>query len=460
MVYTGVLALAVSPYLGLLIAQVMGASRGFLSFVDREPLPAQLFSDPYVFASAAMALTVALIIVPVWSAARQSIVSYKQEVSRKHRKPLWQVIPVDLILLVFAGWGYYTLRKQAEAGMVDQTIILNPSLFLIPAILMLGVGLLTLRIFPWIIRLLDRFTSSWSGIAWNMTLKQLHRSPEQYNPQILLIILTLALGIYSSSTARTMDRNFTDRLSYQMGAEVVISETWVETIPPEVLLAAPGEKVEAQEPRFEPPLRRTSLGGERRLLESRSSTGPQAPGDLLTSLPRSRHREDLLDHHINSYLNLLISRPGGVLVEASALERAQLKPGDMISVQLRGVADPLQFQILAPVKYWPTLYPDEGPFVIADIDYVRSVLPIEPYDVWLKLTPDASLTQIVDELRNEGVYVSSVKDLRNMLIEGIRRRGWLYGMLSTGFLVAALITVMGFLLYICPCAAGCSSLAC
>lgn len=87
--------------------------------------------------------------------------------------------------------------------------------------------------------------------------------------------------------------------------------------------------------------------------------------------------------------------------------------------------------------------------MIADIDYVRSVLPIEPHDVWLKLTPDASLTQIVDELRNEGVYVSSVKDLRNMLIEGIRdpQRMGLYGMLSTGFLVAALITVMGFLLY-------------
>ncbi len=459
----GVLALAVSPYLGLLIAQVMGASRGFLSFVDREPLPAQLFSDPYVFASAAMALTVALIIVPVWSAARQSIVSYKQEVSRKHRKPLWQVIPVDLILLVFAGWGYYTLRKQAEAGMVDQTIILNPSLFLIPAILMLGVGLLTLRIFPWIIRLLDRFTSSWSGIAWNMTLKQLHRSPEQYNPLILLIILTLALGIYSSSTARTMDRNFTDRLSYQMGAEVVISETWVETIPPEVLLAAPGgeEKVEAQEPRvFEPPFYvHESLEGVEAAARVMKLNGTiVSPGrygaSILAINPHefakvAWHREDLLDHHINSYLNLLISRPGGVLVEASALERAQLKPGDMISVQLRGVADPLQFQILAPVKYWPTLYPDEGPFVIADIDYVRSVLPIEPYDVWLKLTPDASLTQIVDELRNEGVYVSSVKDLRNMLIEGIRdpQRMGLYGMLSTGFLVAALITVMGFLLY-------------
>lgn len=460
----GVIALVVSPYLGLLIAQVMGASRGFLSFVDREPLPAQLFSDPYVLATAAMILTVALIIVPVLSAARQSIVNYKQEVSRKHRRPVWQVIPMDVILLAFAGWGYYTLRKQAEAGIVDQTIILNPSLFLIPAVLMLGVGLLTLRVFPWIIRLLDRFTSSWSGVSWNMTLKQLHRSPEQYNPLILLIILTLALGIYSSSTARTMDRNFTDRLSYEMGAEVVLSETWVETVPPEVAMTMPGgeEVSTVQEARvFEPPFYvHEALDGVEAAARAMKINGTiVSPGryggvSILAINPHeftrvAWYREDLLDYHMNSYLNLLIARPSGVLAEANALEMARLKPGDMISVQLRGVTDPLQFQILAPVKYWPTLYPGDGPFLIADIDYVRSVLPIEPYNVWLKLTPDASLADIVERLREEGVYVSGVKDLRNTLIEGIRdpQRMGLYGMLSTGFLVAALITVMGFLLY-------------
>jgi putative ABC transport system permease protein len=458
----GAIAMAVSPYLGLLIAQVMGASRGFLSFVDRQPLPAQLFSDPYVVASIALAATVAMIIVPVLSAARQSIVNYKQEVSRKHRMPIWQRIPMDLILLVFSGWGYYTLRQQAEAGIADQSVILNPSLFLIPAVLMLGVGLLTLRVFPWLIRLLDSLTSSWSGVAWNMTLKQLYRSPEQYNPLILLIILTLALGIYSSSTARTMDRNFTDRVSYQMGAEVILNETWVQPSPPEIMgpEGEPTGEVAAAEA-YEPPFYvHENLDGveaaARVMRINATVTSPSRLGGV-TILAISPHefakvvwyRDGLLDYHVNSYLNLLIARPGGVLISESALQRAQLEPGDMISVQLRGVTDPLQLQILAPVKYWPTLYPDDGIFAIADIDYVRSVLPIEPYAVWLKMAPDASLSEIVQKLSEEGVYVASTKDLRNVLIEGIRdpQRMGLYGMLSTGFLVAALITVMGFLLY-------------
>jgi putative ABC transport system permease protein len=161
------------------------------------------------------------------------------------------------------------------------------------------------------------------------------------------------------------------------------------------------------------------------------------------------YRDGLLDHHINSYLNLLVARPGGALIEEGAAERAQLRPGDMISLQFRGVSDPIEFQILAPVKYWPTLDPTSNSFIVVDIDYLRSVLPIEPYSVWLKMKPDGSLSSVVEKLREEGVWVAAVHDLRTKLIEGIRdpQRMGLNGMLSTGFLVSALMTIMGFLLY-------------
>lgn len=459
----GIIALIVGPYLGFFIARVMGASSGFLSFVGREPLPAQLFSDPYTFVTAALAATVAALIVPVLSAARHSIVNYKQEVSRKRRSPIWQRIPMDLILLGFSGWGYYTLRKQAEAGVVDQSIILNPSLFLIPAVLILGVGLLVLRIFPWMIKLLDALTSGWSGVALNMTLKQLYRSPEQYNPLILLIILTLALGIYGSSTARTMDRNLTDKLCYQMGAEVVLNETWVEPSPPVAMVdgmiveEAPSEPPKVYEPPFYVHESLEEVAAAARVMRTSANVTSSARLQSLAVMALNPHefaavawyRDGLLDYHINNYLNLLVARPGGALIEAGAAERAQLRPGDTISLQFRGVSDPIEFQVLAPVKYWPTLDPTSTSFVIVDIDHLRSVLPIEPYQVWLKMKPDSSLSSVVEKLKEEGVWVAAVSDLRTKLIEGIRdpQRMGLNGMLSTGFLVAALMTIMGFLLY-------------
>src|SRR5690606_15943070 len=69
--------------------------------------------------------------------------------------------------------------------------------------------------------------------------------------------------------------------------------------------------------------------------------------------------------------------------------------------------------------------------------------------VWMKLEPEADLQQIITNLTSEGIYVLEYKDLRRRLLEGVRdpQRMGLYGMLSTSFLVAALLTVLGFLLY-------------
>ena len=62
---------------------------------------------------------------------------------------------------------------------------------------------------------------------------------------------------------------------------------------------------------------------------------------------------------------------------------------------------------------------------------------------------DASLQLIVDELREEGIWVTSVKDVRTRLVEGRRdpERMGIFGILSISFVVAVLITVMGFFLY-------------
>ena len=83
-----------------------------------------------------------------------------------------------------------------------------------------------------------------------MTLKQLSRAPGHYSPLIMLIILTLSLGIYSSATARTIDRNFVDRLKYEYGADVMLKEKWVQT-------ASDSRPVVS---RANPPVLRTAFG--------------------------------------------------------------------------------------------------------------------------------------------------------------------------------------------------------
>ena len=67
------------------------------------------------------------------------------------------------------------------------------------------------------------------GIVWNLTLRQLSRNSGQYMPLLLLLILTVSLGIYTASTARTLDRNFVDQIYFGIGADLSLTERW--TVP-------------------------------------------------------------------------------------------------------------------------------------------------------------------------------------------------------------------------------------
>ena len=71
------------------------------------------------------------------------------------------------------------------------------------------------------------------------------------------------------------------------------------------------------------------------------------------------------------------------------------------------------------------------------------------------------LQTAVDLLREQGIWVINIKDLNRELVEGRRepQRMGLYGMLSLGFIVSAVITVIGYLsVYPCPSTVGCCNL--
>ncbi len=109
----------------------------------------------------------------------------------------------------------------------------------------------------------------------------------------------------------------------------------------------------------------------------------------------------------------------------------------------------IDFYVVGVVDYWPTLYPDEQPFGIVNLNYLQEEYIIQPYSVWLKVNEKARLSEIVETLREHGVWVIGVDDVRGMLIEGRRdpQKMGLFGMLSIGFLVAVAISLMGFFFY-------------
>ena len=126
----------------------------------------------------------------------------------------------------------------------------------------------------------------------------------------------------------------------------------------------------------------------------------------------------------------------GVLVSRELVDRYGVRLGDWVSVSLGN--QERDFYVVGVVDYWPALYPDEQPFGIANLNYLQEEYIIQPYDVWLKVNDSARLNEIVEALREHGVWVVGIDDVRSMLIEGRRdpQRMGLFGMLSIGFLVA------------------------
>src|SRR5690606_30146888 len=98
----------------------------------------------------------------------------------------------------------------------------------------------------------------------------------------------------------------------------------------------------------------------------------------------------------------------------------------------------LEFVIVGILPYWPSQYPDQSPFIIANLDYIYDQVPIIPYEVWLKMEPDAKVAPIVEKLLERGIEMASVKDVRSELIVQAKHptRGGVFGILSLGFLVS------------------------
>src|SRR5690606_10945293 len=106
------------------------------------------------------------------------------------------------------------------------------------AISIFALGLFFLRLFPLLLKLFNALGRKFLPVPLFLTLTQLSRSSKAYYPLMILLILTLGLGVYNASAARTIDLNSTERTLYRYGSDVVIQTVWEGRA--EVKLPTPG----------------------------------------------------------------------------------------------------------------------------------------------------------------------------------------------------------------------------
>ncbi|MFD2612842.1 ABC transporter permease [Paenibacillus gansuensis] len=494
----GAVALAIGPFIGWFLAKSIGSASGFLTFVDRKSIPVGVSSDALIAGALAVLLAVLASVIPAVLYARQSIVDYKKSLARSDQKPYWQRWFLDLVLAGLAGYGWYLFNERqflaVKTGLTTDQLEVQPFLFFVPALSIFALGLVFLRIFPWLLKVLNWIGKRVFPVPVYLTLTQLSRSSKAYYPLMLLLILTLGLGVYNSSAARTIDLNSTERTLYQYGSDVTIQTVWegyADVTPgqgggqgsgngggtggggnggsggnpggnPGGSPGSPGggneppRKIVYNEPPFE--VFRTLDGVEAaaRVLKTKGSvnvSGRTIGQGIVMGIDNvdfakvAWFRDDLFPVHPFKYLNVLGSYEHAVIISSNVAEKNQLKPGDTISIAMNQI--PVDFVIVAVLPYWPTQYPEQTPFYIANLDYIYDQVPKIPYEVWLKMKPDAKVAPLITKLQEKGIDLATVKDVRSELIVQGKHptRGGVFGILSLGFLVSVLVSLIGYILY-------------
>ncbi|MFW5744366.1 MAG: FtsX-like permease family protein [Spirochaetota bacterium] len=465
----GLVAVAVGPLVGVLLSRMMGSTTGFMTFVNRGALPTGIGPSAFGYSIAAALVAVVAASGPVVSTFRHSIVTLRAEQARGSSRSAWHRYYIDLILIALAVFGYQSLSWEEVALAPGNPLEADPVLFFVPVVFLLGTGLLLLRLWPLVMSLLARSTAKLRGVVTQLVFRRLHRNSVQYVPILLLLIVTVALAVYTAAAGRTLARNFEDQIYYRVGADAVIDEQWVPpddglelgTGPPPDdppddpgALAPPGGVV------AEPPLRARAeidgvesvarvLRGRGRLTDGSRNLGN---ADFMAIEPyefarTAWYRDDLFDAHFYDYLRMLGDHRGGAIINRELAEDGQLSLGSLLEVRYDG--EIFDIYVVAVVDFWPGFEDPSDDFFIANLGYIQDQTRITPYAGWYRLTREADLQAIVEELSHSSIYASTVVDGRSELVR-LRREPYrmgFYGILSMGFLASVLVTVLGVFIY-------------
>lgn len=495
----GIVALVIGPLIGWYMSKSIGSADGFLSFVNRKSITIGFSVETIIAGVIAVIVALLATIIPAVQYARASIVSYKQDLARSDKKPFWQKWYLDIVLVLVTVYGWYLFNERQlltlNSGVSSDQMQIQPFLFFVPAIAIFALGLLCLRIFPWILALCNWLGKKYLPVSSYLTLTQLSRSSKGYYPLMILLILTIGLGVYNASAARTIDLNSTERTLYKNGADVIVQTNWG-GVPEKLPTTKPDDgnnggnnggnggnnggnggngggnggggngggggnnnqpqKLLYTEPPFE--VFRSSPGVENatRVLQSKNNiivSGKTVGKGTIMGIDNKDFYdvawfgEDLYNVDPAYYLSFLGLAEHGALIPENIAEKYQLKLGDIVSVSFTDGT--LEFTVQGIVPFWPNLYPDSEPFLIANLDYIYDQLPLIPYEVWVKMEPNAPVAPLLEHLTASKLDVVTIKDVRNDLIiqSKLPTRGGVFGILSLGFLVTIAVTLAGYLLY-------------
>lgn len=464
----GVLGLAtfiIAPFIGLLLCNFLGVSNGFLEFVNRTGLAAKLSIDAFIYALIAIVIFFITTMLPIIPASKLSIVKYKQSKAKVVKMALWEKLCIDIILIAGSLIWYYFTARSINRLFADGTYVsdgtINPLYFVFSTMFIMGAGLLFIRIYPYLLRLIYYIGKRFWTVPQYIAITSVARSQGGRERFLMLFLsVTFALGIFSANTARAINNSRSDRIYYNTGADVVIDAYWrLESVDDD------SSYVEIDMDNYQN-LEGVDIATRVLRTDAKATCGgvQSNSADLMAIEPgkfsqTAWFRSDLLPVHWWNYCSALVDYKAGVLASRSWEEKG-VQLGDVVSVKIAG-SDAVDLTVLAFVDYWPGINPSETiadertgeetqrDFLVCNYNYLRRVTELQPYQIWLKMKDGATSEALYADIEAKHLKIQRIIDSSQLLIEE-KTDPALQGMngaLTLGFVVIMLMTVIGFLIY-------------
>ena len=352
------------------------------------------------------------------------------------------------MLVLLGALGYWQLSRSGTIISHGATggLEFDPLLLLTPIVLVAGLTFVALRFVPFVVRGLARLVSASDAVAPLFGLRQVARSPARYNGLILILVFTLALGLFTAAVAGAFDRNYSDQALFAAGADLRTHEFDYDTAswrvrPVDEYLAVPGVHDASPAARVRLIGRAAQIAAKGELLAIdtpsfgrvawwRPDFAPQGDGAALAQV-----------------LAPLATDPRAVLANREFIRNNRLEMGETFDIDIEGQR--VDFVLAGEIGFFPTLYPETGDHLVANLDYLRAARNYAPNEMWLKTasgSEDAVVESLKSSVQNAMVVVDNGRELAGVR-KGDPVRTGLFGALSLGFIAASVLSVLGFLLY-------------
>ncbi len=453
--------------LGALFSRVLGSARNFLEFDNNAGLEVTFTAKAWIYAGAAMGATLLIMTLPALKHSRVTIVKLKQQKALK-RKSWWEKIFLDLILLGASLYGYYSFRKSGEA--LAQNVMegeaLDPLLYISSSLFIIGMGLLFLRLQPLIVQLIYLAGKKLWKPASYASFMEIVKNGRKQQFIMLFLIMTISLGMYHATVARTILQNAMENREYLDGADIVLQEVWTE------LRDQHGTGTGVfDEPDYSKYASLECASGYTKVLyDEEAYIGTAKEPKQQITLMGIHTKEfgsltwvsrELLEKHYYEYLNELAVAEGGLLVSKNFQSILGYEIGDSITYSNgRGLS--ATGKIVDFFDYWPGyspveagLNPDGSAYtadrylLVTHYDMLSQKWGVQPYEVWISLREGFDSGDVYEWLQTRNVrlrkYVDKAADMKNTvedpLLQGTN------GVLTMGFMVTILLCAVGYLIY-------------